>query len=42
MGPKVLACIRFIRHGGKKAAIGHLYRALDILEEKTGTIIVPD
>ncbi len=42
MGPKVLACIRFIKHGGKKAAIGHLYRALDILEEKTGTIIVPD
>jgi len=42
MGPKVLACIRFIRHGGKKAAIGHLYRALDILEERTGTIIVPD
>jgi len=42
MGPKVLACIRFIKHGGKKAAIGHLYRALDTLEEKTGTIIVPD
>ncbi len=42
MGPKVLACIRFIRHGGKKAAIGHLYKALDTLEEKTGTIIVPD
>ncbi len=42
MGPKVLACIRFIKHGGKKAAIGHLYKALEILEEKTGTIVVPD
>jgi len=42
MGPKVLACIRFVRHGGKKAAIGHLYRALDVLEERTGTTIVPD
>ena len=41
MGPKVLACIRFIKHGGEKAFIGHLYRALDILEERSGTVILP-
>ena len=39
MGPKVMAAIKFIRNGGRKAAIGHLYKALDLLEEKTGTII---
>ncbi len=39
MGPKVLAAIKFVRNGGKMAAIGHLYKALDLLEEKTGTII---
>ncbi len=42
MGPKVLACIRFIRHGGKRASIGHLYKALEVLEGKSGTTIVPD
>ncbi|RLG85081.1 MAG: carbamate kinase [Thermoprotei archaeon] len=42
MGPKVLAAIRFVRNGGKKAAIGHLYKALDVLEERAGTTIVPD
>ncbi|RLG76064.1 MAG: carbamate kinase [Thermoprotei archaeon] len=42
MGPKVLAAIRFVKNGGKKAAIGHLYKALDILEERTGTTIVSD
>ncbi len=40
MGPKVLAAIKFIRNGGRKAAIGHLYKALDLLEERAGTIIV--
>ncbi|HIQ03061.1 MAG TPA: carbamate kinase [Desulfurococcales archaeon] len=42
MGPKVLAAIRFIRNGGKRAAIGHLYKALDVLEGRAGTTIVPD
>ncbi len=42
MGPKVLAAIRFIKNGGEKAAIGHLYKALDILEGRAGTTIVPD
>lgn len=41
MGPKVLACIRFIKHGGEKAFIGHLYKALDTLEERSGTVILP-
>ncbi|MCE4599754.1 MAG: carbamate kinase [Desulfurococcales archaeon] len=39
MGPKVLACIRFLRNGGRIAAIGHLYRAIDVLEGKSGTTI---
>jgi len=42
MGPKVLAAIRFIKNGGKRAAIGHLYKALDTLEGRAGTTIVPD
>lgn len=41
MGPKVLACIEFIRGGGKKAYIGHLHKAIDIIDEKTGTMITP-
>jgi carbamate kinase len=39
MGPKVLSAIRFIKNGGKKAYIGHLYKALDTLHEETGTCI---
>ncbi len=43
MGPKVKACIRFIEEaGGKAAIITHLEKALDALEGKTGTWIVPD
>lgn len=41
MGPKVLAAIRFVRNGGKIAAIGHLNKALDILEGRSGTRIHP-
>ncbi len=42
MGPKVKACIRFIEEaGGKAAIITHLEKALDALEGKTGTWIVP-
>lgn len=41
MGPKVLACIRFVKGGGKRAAIGHLYRALEVFEGRSGTQIVP-
>ncbi len=42
MGPKVLAAIRFIRHGGKRAMIGHLYQGYEVVKGKAGTMIVPD
>lgn len=41
MGPKVLAGIRFVKSGGKKAVITWLNKALDGLQGKTGTIILP-
>ena len=42
MGPKVKACIRFLEWGGKKAVITSLDKAVDALEGRTGTRIVPD
>ncbi len=42
MGPKVLAVIRFLRHGGKKAMIGHLYKGYDVIKGLSGTRIYPD
>lgn len=42
MGPKVLACIRFVRNGGKLAIIAHLYSAYEALIGLSGTRIVPD
>lgn len=41
MGPKVLAVLRFLEGGGKKAFIGPLGRAAEILQGKIGTTIVP-
>ena len=41
MGPKVLACIRFIRGGGRRAAIGHLDDALNVIKGRKGTQISP-
>ncbi|AEC52770.1 carbamate kinase-like carbamoyl phosphate synthetase [Pyrococcus sp. NA2] len=41
MGPKVLAAIRFIRWGGKRAIIAHLEKAVEALEGKTGTQVIP-
>jgi len=41
MGPKVLACIKFLKSGGKKAIITSLEKALESLEGKAGTIILP-
>lgn len=41
MGPKVLACIRFVEHGGKVGVIASLERALDALKGASGTSIVP-
>jgi len=42
MGPKVLAAMRFVKAGGEKAIITSLAKAVDALEDKTGTIIIPD
>jgi len=41
MGPKVKACIRFIKWGGKKAIISALDKVTEALDGKTGTEIVP-
>jgi carbamate kinase len=42
MGPKVLACVRFVEWGGKEAAIGPLERAGDVLSGKAGTRILTE
>ncbi|MEJ2745648.1 MAG: carbamate kinase, partial [bacterium] len=42
MGPKVLACIRFVEWGGQCAIITSLDKAVDALNGKAGTRIVPD
>jgi len=39
MGPKVKACLRFLKNGGKKAIITSLNKALEALKEQSGTII---
>ena len=41
MGPKVLACVRFVEHGGKVGVIASLERALDALDGTSGTSVVP-
>jgi len=41
MAPKVEAALKFIEHGGKRAIIAHLDEALDALDGKTGTQIIP-
>ncbi|MEX0567948.1 MAG: carbamate kinase [Candidatus Njordarchaeota archaeon] len=40
MGPKILGAIKFLRSGGKRAMIGHLEKAMDVLNGKTGTQII--
>jgi carbamate kinase len=40
MGPKVKACLRFLKNGGKKAIITSLDRALEAFKGESGTIIV--
>jgi len=42
MGPKVLACMRFVEWGGECAIITSLDKAVDALVGKAGTRIVPD
>jgi len=39
MGPKVEACIRFVKWGGKRAIISSLEKVVDAIEGKTGTHI---
>lgn len=39
MGPKVLAALRFIKHGGKQAIISHVDKAYEALHHQTGTHI---
>jgi len=39
MGPKVLACIRFLEWGGEKAIIAALDQAVEAIEGKAGTLI---
>jgi len=40
MAPKILACIRFLEWGGKKAVITSLDKAVEALNGKTGTHII--
>ena len=39
MGPKVLACIRFLEWGGEKAIIADLDRAVEAIKGEDGTLI---
>jgi len=41
MGPKVASAIKFVEEGGKRSIISSLDKAVEALEGKTGTIIVP-
>ena len=41
MGPKIKAAIEFAKHAKKPAYIGHLTKVKEILQEKTGTKIIP-
>ncbi len=42
MGPKITAAIRFVKSGGEKAIITSLDKAVDALQDNTGTIIMKD
>ncbi|KAL0229559.1 hypothetical protein GEMRC1_014176 [Eukaryota sp. GEM-RC1] len=42
MGPKVQACINFVKATGKRAIITSLNKAIDAVADKTGTHIVPN
>jgi len=41
MGPKVLACVRFVEQGGKMGIVASLDRALDALDGTAGTRVLP-
>ncbi|HEV8359950.1 MAG TPA: carbamate kinase, partial [Candidatus Thermoplasmatota archaeon] len=40
MGPKVTACLRFLEHGGQRAAIGSLENAWGVFAGESGTQVV--
>jgi carbamate kinase len=42
MGPKVEACIRFIKYGGERSIITSLDRAVEALDGRAGTHILPE
>ncbi|MEZ0393867.1 MAG: carbamate kinase [Desulfurococcaceae archaeon] len=41
MGPKVEACIRFVKNGGSLAMIGHMEKAYEVFKGTAGTRVVP-
>jgi carbamate kinase len=41
MGPKMASAIKFVQEGGARAIISSLDKAVEALEGKTGTIILP-
>jgi carbamate kinase len=41
MGPKVLACVRFVEQGGTAGIIASLEKAVDALDGAAGTRVVP-
>jgi carbamate kinase len=41
MGPKVKACLEFVRGGGKEAVIASLDRVVDAVEGRSGTHFFP-
>lgn len=41
MAPKIEACVRFLRSGGKRAIIASLEKSIDALEGRAGTAILP-
>lgn len=42
MGPKVLAAIRFVRNGGRWAAIGALEEGYEVFKRRRGTLVVTE
>lgn len=42
MGPKVKACLRFVAHGGRRAAIGSLENAWAVFTGESGTQVVAE
>ena len=42
MGPKIDAALYFLEHGGKRAIIAHLDDAVDALDGRAGTLVLPD